>query len=320
MSLNHRATNHPTPQALQTNIQTGQKKGVWHTLRVRITWPRMFILAALLGLSACNALTASYNNAPTLLTWWADRYLDLDHDQEALLKDRLRNLRAWHRTQLPDYARLFADLQSRIGRQVEPNDVSWLFDESEKRVRLLAQRAAPAAAELATHLRPDNIAALEKKLAKNNADFEKDYITAPLDERQDKRYERVLAEAERWYGSFSSEQKRKIRALSNALPANYPLVLEDRKRRHAELVATLKGAVDKSLPQDEVARRLSHWATDFEQGRAPGYRDFGITYKAETQKMLAAIANLASGDQRQVADKNVQKYMDDINNLALASN
>jgi len=286
------------------------------------TWTvRATLALAACLLAACSAVTTGYNNAPTLITWWADRYFDLDADQETLLKERLRNLRAWHRTQqLPDYARLFAEVQARVKGQVEPADVAWLYDEGVKRLRILAERAAPQAAELATYLRPENIAALEKKLAENNAEYEKDYIAAPLEDRQDKRYERLLKEAERWYGGFSREQKEHIRALSDALPANYPLVLEGRKRRQGELVAILKAASAKSIPQDETARRLTRWITEYESNRSPAFRDFALRYRAEAQKMFAAIANLATPEQKLAADKNVQRYRDDFSNLAVAGN
>jgi hypothetical protein len=283
-------------------------------------WRYVLLLGAVLGLAACNALTTGYNNAPTLLTWMADSYFDLDSDQETLLKERLRNLRAWHRNQLPDYARTLAEAQSRLTRQVEPEDVAWLFGESEKRYRALIDHAAPAAADLAGRLKPENLAYLQQKMAKKNAEFEDDYIKGGTEKRQEKRYERLLADAERIYGSFTGEQKKRIRELSDALPANYALVLEDRKRRQAELVSILAAAVDKSAPQDETARRLKTWAGEFERGRQPAYREFGLKYRVELQKMFATIANITTPEQRQVAVKNVQKYVDDFNNLAVASN
>jgi hypothetical protein len=304
----------------QLKHRSGRKKGM-PLANPRAWRARVALILTACLLAACSAVATSYNNAPTLITWWADRYFDLDADQETLLKERLRNLRAWHRSQqLPDYARLFAEVQVRMKGRIEPADVTWLYDEGEKRLRVLAERAAPQAAELATYLRAENIAALEKKLAENNAEYEKDYITAALDERQDKRYERVLKEAERWYGGFSREQKEKIRALSDALPANYPLVLEDRKQRQGELVAILRAASAKSIPQDETARRLTRWMTEYERNRSPAFRDFALRYRSEAQKMFAAIANLATAEQKVAADRSVQRYRDDFSNLAVAGN
>lgn len=275
-------------------------------------------MLAALAVAGCSTLATGYNNAPTLLTWWADSYFDLDNAQEAQLKAKLTTLRAWHRTQLPDYARVFAEVQARLNRTVEPADMAWLYDETQRRLRRLAERAAPDAADLAMRLTPENVAALRKKLAKNNTEFEKDYITATLDQRQEKRYERLLKEAERWYGSFSREQEKKIRLMSDLLPDSYPLVLEERKRRQAALVDILNAAIDKGADREDIARRLLRWA-DFERDRPPAYADFARRYRAELQKMFAAVANMADTDQRETAMKNVGQYMDDFNTLASAN-
>ena len=297
----------------QPSARSGQKKG-------RLPWRAALLVLAATVLAACSALSTGYNNAPTLITWWADSYFDLDGDQEAQLKDRLRNLRAWHRTQLPDYARVFGETQNRLARTVEVSDVAWLFDESEKRLRRLVAQAAPDAADLALSLRRENLVALENKFAKINAEFEKEYISAPLEKRQDKRFERILKEAERWYGDFSSEQQGKMRVMSDLLPANFPLVLEDRKRRQGELLLILNAAVDKTASREEIAGRLNRWATAYEQGRHPAYREYAARYKLETQKMFAAIANLATPEQRETARRNVQQYMEEFKTLAVASN
>jgi hypothetical protein len=295
----------------QHSAQSGQKKGAW--------WKGGGIAMAALALAACSALSTTYNNAPTLITWWANSYFDLDNDQEALLKDRIRALRVWHRTELPVFARAFGELQTRIGRPVEAADVDWLFDESKMQMRHLVEHAAPDAAELATHLRSDNIAALKRKMEKKDAEFEDDYVTASPEKQQDKRYDRVLSEAERWYGSFSGEQKKQIRAMSDALPGNYALVLADRRRRQAELVTILNAAIDKSAGVPETTRRLARWA-DFEQGRTPEFQAYATRYRRELERLFAAIANLATPDQRQAAQKNVGEYMDQFNTLAVAGN
>lgn len=289
--------------------RSGQKNGI------------AFWAAAVLALfiAGCSTLSTGYNNAPTLLTWWADSYFDLDNAQEAQLKERIAALRAWHRTQLPDYARVFGEVQARINRPVEAADVAWLFDESLQRMRRLAERAAPDAAELAARLRPENLEALQRKLDKNNAEFEDDYIKASQEDREDKRYERILKEAERWYGSFSREQKKQIRAMVAQLPWNYELVLKDRKRRQVELLSILNDAQARRAPTGEIARRLARWC-DFEQGRTPEFQAYAKTYRRASEKLFAAIANLATPEQKEVAIKNVGEYMEQFNALAVAGN
>lgn len=93
-------------------------------------------------------------------------------------------------------------------------------------------------------------------------------------------------------------------------------MLDDRKRRQGELVAILRGAVDKSASRDQVAQRLRTWMSDWERGRTPAYREFAAQYTAAAQKMIADIANLATPQQREAAQRQFQFYIDDIASLA----
>ena len=278
---------------------------------------RFALLAIAAAAAGCSAVSASYNNSPMLITWMADSYFDLDGEQETLLKERLGSFRQWHRTQLPDYARLLAEVRGRVKGPIEPADVAWLVAEGEKHYRGLIDKAAPEMAEMAGHLTRDNVAHMERKLARNNGEFEHDFIAAAPEKRQDKRYERVLAEVERWYGSFDREQRAKIRALTDALPANYPLVLENRKRRQRELAQILRAAADKSAPQEQTARQLGNWLTQWRSGGSPAYAEFAARYQEESYKMYAAIANLANAEQRATAERNLQRYIEDFNALAV---
>ena len=277
---------------------------------------RFALLAIAAAAAGCSAVSASYNNSPMLITWMADSYFDLDGEQETLLKERLGGFRQWHRTQLPDYASLLGEVRGRIKGNIEPADVAWLVAEGEKRYRGLIDKAAPEMAEMAGHLTRENVTHMERKLARNNGEFEHDFIAAAPEKRQDKRYERVLAEVERWYGSFDREQRAKIRALTDALPANYPLVLENRKRRQRELAQILRAAADKSAPQEQTAKQLRHWLGEWRSGGSPAYTEFAARYQEESFKMYAAIANLASPEQRATAERNVQRYIEDFNALA----
>ena len=81
--------------------------------RVLARWVAM--VAAVLVLAACSSLRLGYNNADTLLMYAADSYLDLDSEQDAFARERVRALLAWHRrTQLREYARLLESVQQRL--------------------------------------------------------------------------------------------------------------------------------------------------------------------------------------------------------------
>ena len=277
------------------------------------------LLAALL-LAACSAVSIGYNNLPTVINWYADSYFDLDVDQESALKERIVALRQWHRaSQLPDYGRFLGEVKARVRGPVSPDDVVWLYAEGQKRYRVLGERLAPDLVDLAFSLTPDNIRHLEHKQAQGVTEYERDYVASSPEKRRERRYERILSEAERWYGSFGDAQRDRIRVLTDALPANYPLVVEDRRRRQRELQTILRAAAERTAPREEVARRLRQWVLDWERGRSPLYREFAARYTAEAQKLFTAIANLATPQQRETAQKRLQNYIDEFATLSAES-
>ena len=280
----------------------------------------VFGLFAAVLLAACSAVSIGYNNLPTVVNWYADSYFDLDVDQETALKERIVALRQWHRaSQLPDYARFLGEVKARVRGPVSPDDVAWLYAEVQRRYRVLGERLAPDMVELAFRLTPDNIRHLERKQAQGITEYERDYVASSPEKRRERRHERILSEAERWYGSFGDAQRDRIKILTDALPANYPLVVEDRKRRQRELQAILRAAADKAAPREEVARRMRQWVVDWERGRSPVYREFAARYTSEAQKLFAEIANLATPQQRETAQKRLQNYIDEIAALSAES-
>ena len=89
-------------------------------------------------------------------------------------------------------------------------------------------------------------------------------------------------------------------------------VLEDRKRRQAEFLAAITAAVQKRAARDATRARLVTLITDWETGRSPAYRTFADSYMAQSHELAARIANLATPEQRQTAQRRVQRWVDDV--------
>ncbi len=275
------------------------------------------ILMLAVSASGCSTIDFAYSMAPTALGLMADNYLDLDGEQETLLKERLLTLREWVRTtQMPVYAKLLNEVRTRTAGKVAVEDVVWLTAESRSLWRVTGMRVATEIAELAPRLTADNLAALKKKFARNNAEYTKDTIDATPRKQREKRLERVKENAERWYGSFDDTQMERIKAMADALPMNPRLILEDRIRRQNALLAILQGIVDKTLARAEAEQRLIPLFTDFEAGRSPAYQAHAATYLRESQVMTTEIANLASAEQRDTAQRRFKRWVDDMANLA----
>jgi hypothetical protein len=113
-----------------------------------------------------------YNNGETVSYFWLNSYIGFDADQKPWVKKELANLFAWHRrTQLPEYLPLLAKAKKRVQKPVSETELARDYDEIRRRIVVMTDRAAPAAADLALALRPGQIASIGSlpRIMKNSA-------------------------------------------------------------------------------------------------------------------------------------------------------
>ena len=270
----------------------------------------------LLG-SGCSTINVAYTAGPTVLAFMADGYLDLDSDQSTLLKGRILAVREWNRTtQMADYARLLGEVRGKAAGNVTPEDVAWAVGETRKRWAVMAGHVAGEIADMTPQLTAENIAAMKKKIEKRNAEYIKETVEASPEKRRERRFERIKEETERWYGSLDDAQLERIRGWVAALPVNYPLAMEDRRRRQREFVAIIEAAVTKKADRAETRQRLQRLLTAWEAGRSPAYQAFAAQVTAENLKLAANIVNMATPAQRETLNRRAQRWIDDMNALA----
>lgn len=273
------------------------------------------LLAALT--SGCSTVDFAWSMGPTALGFMADSYLDLDGEQETLLKERLLATREWVRvTHVPEYAKLFAEASTRVSGKITQDDALWLTAEGRRQASLVGARVAAEVVSLAPRLTPDNLAALKKKFARNNAEFTEESIDAPLEKQRERRFKRVREQFERWYGDFDDAQLERMKTLSDALPMQPRLVLQDRVRRQNAMLALLTGLMDKSIPRTEGEQRLTILLTEFERGRSADYQAVAAAYLAQVQTMIVQVAGMATPAQRDTAHRRLKRWADDLVKLA----
>ena len=301
-------------------MQTILASGFWRNCSLKRAISRRLVARALfvsvftpVFTAGCSTLDFAYSIGPTALTLMADNYLDLDGDQETHLKERLLAVRESARmNQLAEVGKLFAEVRTRVDRKVTSDDVVWLTAEGRRQWKVLGTRVATEIAELAPRLQADNIAALKKKLARNNTEYTKDTIEATSEKQRAKRFERVKENFERWYGNFDDAQIERMKALSDVLPMNPRLVLDDRVRRQNTFITLLSGIMDKSLTRAQAEARLATLFTELEQGRSAEYHAYAANYLSRSQAMTVEIANLATPEQRVTAQRRFKRWADDM--------
>lgn len=232
-----------------------------------ITWlkDRAFRVAALLTLSlciaACSTLKLGYENLPRLVKWQADRYLALDAGQEELVARHARALQGWHRQNLlPVYAEFLGRMEEELRSPVTPVQVAAWRRTVVQSWEPLAAQLAPAVAELAVTLRPEQLDHLRGALARANEKAAAEYHPADPVRRRQLRYRRWVERTESLLGEASEGQKAVVREAVAASQSGAAGKEEGEARWQARLarqkaVVDLLGALSAEKPAPAQAEQ-----------------------------------------------------------------
>jgi hypothetical protein len=274
-------------------------------------------LAIAVVAGGCGLVKVGYRNGETVGLFWMDRYIDLSGEQKDFIKPRLHRLLVWHRTtQLPDYVAFGQELQRRAPQPIAAADIDVISAEAKQRAMTTVYHALPDMADLALRLTPDNIKALQQKFADDTEKWKRENMSGDVDRQKKARYEKTLDRVEEWYGRFSSEQRDRIRALSDARPFDNEIVVAERIRRQQELVALLTKVEHDKPPRDAVVAMMRSYADRFETNPDPERRAFLESLRLATEQMDADIHNLSTPAQRTRAVGKLQDWIDDFRSLA----
>ena len=269
-------------------------------------------------LSGCGAARLAYGNGESLSYWWFDGYVDFDLEQESAIKEDIAELFAWHReTQLPEYVRLLASVEKRLQRDVTLSEINADVADFRRRLRVMTDRAAPSLADLALSMSPDQLVHLQEKFVSKNAAYRKQNLRGDVEERQQRRYKKVLEQAEYWFGDFTDEQEARIRAASDARPLNPELVYADRLQRQTAMVTMLQ-KIQAEKPDRNMAIKLISSYTDIERQRLaiPERKAFFDGLNESNARLAVLIINDATPAQRAKAIERVRQWRTDFSKMS----
>jgi len=278
------------------------------------------LLVALMVLAAgCSTIRFTYNHGDTLLYWWLNAYIDLDSDQSDWVKKDIDDLFQWHRTtQLRDYAGLLAKMQRQLADgNVTQDELLADYRDIKARTELLAFKALPDLADLARSIKPDQITQMEKKFAKNNADFRKKFMSGSVDDQQEARYKKTKEQFELWFGSLSREQDAQLRKASDARPLDNEVFLQERTMRQKKIVALLRRIQQEKLSKEQTMSAVHTLLRDFfDRMDAPDRKAFYDAYVDSTAKFIVTGIRLTTPEQKAHAQQRMQGWINDFNALA----
>lgn len=278
----------------------------------------LFLLAAMLVLAACSSVKFAYNQGDTLLYWFVDAYVDLDSEQAPLVKEDIGQLIKWHRkTQLRDYSQFLTKAQTQLAGNITHADLKADYRDIKTRTELLAYKALPELADLALSVKPEQIANIEEKFAKNNDTYRKKFVAISSDKKQKQRYKKSMEQFELWFGNFSSEQEAILRKASDARPLDNQVWLDERIIRQKKIIAVLREIQAKKLNKEATVVVLNSLLKDiFGRFESPERKPFFDAYIDSSINLTLTAIRIATPTQKAHAQKRMQGWIDDFKVLA----
>lgn len=279
-------------------------------------WVLVAVAAAVLV--SCSFTKFAYNQADTVALWTVDEYFDLEGAQRDEFNKRFQRFYSWHRyEQLPEYAQFMRAAHDRMQAGISREDVLWFSDGIRTRVRMMARKAAPDAAALLATLTPAQVENLQRKLDKENRKYLRERkVNGTLEERQEAEAKRIIKQIEEWLAPLDDGQERRITALARELPQLERERYADRLRRQKEFLELLS---HRNEDPQRFTARVTEWMVNWDKGRSSEYqRQIEASWQKRAELFVAADRMLSS-DQRKVALRRVNGYVEDFAHLASRS-
>ena len=277
----------------------------------------------IVGLQGCGALRLAYNQSPLATYWYLDDYLDFNQTQRPLVKTALDDIQQWHRqTQLPLYIETLEKLQTQMPKDISVAQACTLYTEIQDRMlvtfvgiaeRLQSEGQGGGMQALAS-LDSTQLAHLQKKLARANAKYRKDYVDGTAAKLREKRLDQAVSRAESLYGNLTSKQEALLDARLEASGFEPEAFYAERLRRQQDLLQTLR-----NMRQASAATMSTNLGGVFARVAVspdPNYRDYSQKTRLQACQTFADLHNSMSPEQRLTALRKLQNYELDLRALS----
>ena len=269
-----------------------------------------------LVLQGCSAVKLSYQNAPEIVYWWLDSYIDVNETQARPLRAELQALQAWHRQrELPLYLSALEQMQRMAPTAVSPAQVCSLIDGLRPRLQALLDRVEPGITTLAPTLTAAQLTHLAQQFDKRSQKWREEWLDGTPQERQARRLKRLIERAEGFYGQLDDAQVATLRASVSGSGFDANLIYREIRRRYQDTLQTLRQLQGTGLTGAEI-RTAAH-ALLQRSLRSPeaDYRSYLQGLDQENCETLAALHNSTSVDQRRQLGETLKDYASDVRAL-----
>jgi hypothetical protein len=278
---------------------------------------RYVFLAALALAAACTRLaymnaSLAYTQAPHLMAWTVESYVDLSHEQRDWLHARLDRALAWHRSQeLPAYGRFLDSVAERSDRAFTDEEVAAAWADVRADYRRVVEHLLPDAAQLLGSLDEKQLAGLERRFEEANRKFLRESTRGTPEERRTDAARRMIGHLREWTGALDERQVAIVQAWARATD---PLVAErlaDRRYRQSQAIALARTG-----DRQRIAAGLHRILLDTQEWRSAEMRAKLAAREKATLHMIATLSGTLSPAQRAHLRGRIRGYEQDITRLA----
>jgi hypothetical protein len=271
---------------------------------------------ALALLAGCSALRLGYNTAPQLSWWWVDGQFDFTSAQAPAVRQSIDGFFDWHRrTQLPDLATLLASAQPALAEPTTAEAACQWYGRVRDRIEPAIDHALVQSAELVPTLTEANFKHLEQRYAKALDEMREEFLQPDPAKRRAEASKRTIGRVEQVYGSLEEPQRRVIAAGLAQSPFDPEAWMNERKRRQADTVQTLRSLVAEKADRDRRIAALRALSERSQLSPDPAHRAYQRKLTAYNCEFAAQIHNAMTPAQRQKAQQRFKGWEEDLRAL-----
>lgn len=275
------------------------------------------LLVVATGLTGCSALRIVYSQAGELGYWWLDGYVDFDSEQAPRVREAIGRWFAWHRrSELPDYAALLGRAATEVLNDTTPAATCRWFDELRQRADTAVEHALPEAVAIAAGFSNEQLRHLERRQAKNQAEFRDDFVQPDRAERLQRSIERATERAEQLYGRLGERQRERIAQGVEASPFDPERWGAERARRQRDLLRTLQQLQGPAQPPAAATALLRGYWQRVKRSPDESYRRYQEQLEAYNCTLSAQVHNLTTPEQRLEAQRKLRGWESDLRRLS----
>jgi len=281
--------------------------------------------ALMLGLQGCSTVRLAYNQAPLVVDWYLNDYVDFNAAQKPALKSALEQVHVWHRqTQLPAYIETLQKMQRQITEPLTPARVCDFYEEIQDHVLTTLQgmvrleQNAPGAIGLQklANLDASQLAFMERKFSKSNIKYREDYLSGTPHQLREKRFEKSLERTEMLYGKLDERQLFMLQTRLGQSGFDPQRAYAERLRRQQDMLQTLRSLASPAGPSAaQAAAALEGVFNRAILSPDLSYRNDARQIKLHNCQTFAELHNITTPAQRQKALAKLQGYEQDVRAL-----